>query len=290
MSRRFSKVAILGLGLIGGSLGLALKRAMGQDVHIVGYSRRPETTAKAKDRGIVDTAAPDLREAVSEVDVVIIATPVLTIREVLQGVAPHVGTGCVVSDIGSTKRKVLEWAAEALPEGVDFVGGHPMAGKETSGVDYADGGLFEGCVYCLVPSARAGETAVDIMKELAITVGARPMLIDAESHDGLVAGVSHLPLLLSSALMSCTAESESWPEMAGLAASGYRDMTRLASGDPELSRDISLTNSDEIAGWLDRYMEKLAEYRRLLETGPDELIEEFSRAQAARAKWLRGEH
>jgi len=290
LSRRFSKVAILGLGLIGGSLGLALKRAMGQDVHIVGYSRRPETTAKAKDRGIVDTAAPDLREAVSEVDVVIIATPVLTIREVLQGVAPHVGTGCVVSDIGSTKRKVLEWAAEALPEGVDFVGGHPMAGKETSGVDYADGGLFEGCVYCLVPSARAGETAVDIMKELAITVGARPMLIDAESHDGLVAGVSHLPLLLSSALMSCTAESESWPEMAGLAASGYRDMTRLASGDPELSRDISLTNSDEIAGWLDRYMEKLAEYRRLLETGPDELIEEFSRAQAARAKWLRGEH
>ena len=290
MSRQFSKVAILGLGLIGGSLGLALKRAMGQDVHIVGYSRRPETTAKAKDRGIVDTAARDLREAVAEVDVVIIATPVLTIREVLQGIAPHIRTGCVVSDIGSTKRKVLEWAAEALPEGVDFVGGHPMAGKETSGVDHADGGLFDDCVYCLVPSARASEAAVDTMKELAIAVGARPMLIDAESHDGLVAGVSHLPLLLSSALMSCTAESESWPEMAGLAASGYRDMTRLASGDPELSRDISLTNSDEIAEWLDRYMEKLAEYRRLLKMGSDELIQEFSRAQAARAKWLRGEH
>jgi prephenate dehydrogenase len=283
-------VAIVGLGLIGGSLGLALKKKMGKDVHIVGYSRRPETTAKAKDRAIVDAAALDLGGAVSGADVVIIATPVLTIKEVLQDIAPHVDTGCVVSDIGSTKRRVLEWAEEALPEGVDFVGGHPMAGKETSGVDHADGGLFEGCVYCLVPSSRASEAAVDTMEELAVTVGARPMRIDAESHDGLVAGVSHLPLLLSSALMSCTAESETWPGMAGLAASGYRDMTRLASGDPELSRDISLTNSDEIAEWLDRYMDKLAEYRRLLEMGSDELIEEFSRAQAARAEWLRGEY
>ena len=207
------RIAIIGLGLIGGSLGLALKGGGLAGVEIVGYSRRAEVALRAKGLGAVDRAEGDLASAVRDAGLVIIATPVLAIRDILLGIAPHLPGGCVVSDTGSTKARVLEWARECLPPNVDFVGGHPMAGRETSGLDDADASLFKGRIYCLVPAPGTGEGAVQSMVRVVESVGARPLFVDAAEHDLLAAGVSHLPLLLSAAFVSATTGSPSWAGM-----------------------------------------------------------------------------
>lgn len=287
MSFRVGRIAIVGLGLIGGSLGLALKEAKGAGIEVVGFSRRSETVARAKERGAVDKAASSLESAVSEVDVVVVATPVMAIKEIFERVASHLPPGCIVTDIGSTKTRVMQWADEYLPSSASFVGGHPMAGKETSGLDEADADLFRDCVYCLVPAPRVPEQAVEAVVGLVEAVGAKPLLIDAESHDSLVAGVSHLPILLSASFVAATAGSSQWPEMAKLAAGGYRDMSRLASGDPHMNRDICVTNRDEIIRWMDRYIEELTQFRRLVAEGNGELINALDRARQAREEWLR---
>jgi prephenate dehydrogenase len=281
------RVAIIGLGLIGGSLGLALKKANGPETEVVGFSRRSETVARAKERGIIDSAAADMASAVRDADMVAIATPVLAIEEILQGVSAHLRAGCTVTDMGSTKREVMRWADEYLPAMVSFVGGHPMAGKETSGLDEADADLFRGCTYCLVPAPNAGRDQVDLLGGLVKSIGARPLYIDAETHDSLVAGVSHLPILLSAAFVTATTDSPEWGDMAKLAAGGYRDMSRLASGEPQMHRDICVTNRDEILRWIDTYIEELSGYRRLVAEAGDGLMDALSEARSAREKWLR---
>ena len=282
------RIAIVGLGLIGGSLGLALKRVPKLDVEIVGFSRRAETMALARERGAIDRAAADLVAAVQGSDLVVIATPVMTVRLVLERIAGHLQPGSVVTDAGSTKVKVMEWAAKYLPPGVSFIGGHPMAGKETSGIAQADAELFRDCVYCLTPGSGATPEAIARVEGLVKSVGARPLFIDAAHHDELVAGVSHLPMLLSAAFVSATTGYPSWPEMARLAAGGYRDMSRLASGDPEMNRDICLTNREAIIAWIDRLIAELELWKRLLAGSGEGLEKALSRAREARRKWLEG--
>jgi len=282
------RVAIIGLGLIGGSLALALKKARGKKVQVVGFSRNSETFARAKGCGAIDKAASSLTSAVSRADMVIIATPVITTREILASISRHLPAGCVVTDAGSTKVKVMQWAEECLPAEIGFIGGHPMAGKETSGIGEADADLFQGCVYCLTPGRGAVPEAVRKMEELVDSVGARHLFIDAETHDRLVAGVSHLPMLLSAAFVTATMKSRSWPEMMKLAAGGYRDISRLASGNAEMNRDICLTNQEEIISWIDRYIEVLKGYRSLVAEDGEKLGEMLAQAREAREKWLKG--
>ncbi len=278
---------IIGLGLIGGSLGLALKQADAPGIEVVGVSRRPETVSQALNLGAIDRGEERLAPAVSEASVVIIATPLLAIRDILQQIAPHLPSRSLVTDAGSTKVEVMGWAGEFLPSTVDFIGGHPMTGKETFGLDEADAGLFRGCVYCLTPAANASPQAMHRMTQLVQMIGAQPLLMDAVEHDRLVAAVSHLPLLLSAALVSATGNSPSWAEMSKLAATGYRDLSRLASGNPEMSRDICLTNRANIVDWLDRYVEELHKYRRLILEDEEELMAAFIRAREIRQRWLR---
>ncbi len=282
------QVAIIGLGLIGGSLGLALKRCQAPVAEIVGFSRRSATVAKALEVGAIDRAEEELATAVAKANVVIIATPVLVIRDILQRIATHLPPGCIVTDTGSTKTQVVKWAQELLPEIVHFVGGHPMTGKETSGLDGAEAELFQGCIYCLTPDANTSSEAVQSLAELVQLIGACPLFIDPVEHDNFAAAISHLPILLSAALVSSTASNPSWPEISKLAASGYRDLSRLAMGDPEMSRDICITNQANIIDWIDQYIKELKRYRSLISDGSDELIEAFSRAQEARRKWLQG--
>jgi len=163
-----------------------------------------------------------------------------------------------------------------------------MAGKETSGINEAEADLFQGCVYCLTPSSCATPQAVRKLKRLVESIGAKPFFIDAETHDNLVAGVSHLPMLLSAAFVTTTTKSRLWPEMAKLAAGGYRDFSRLASGNPEMNRDICLTNQEKIVDWLDRYIEVLKGYRHLVAEDGEELSEMLAQAREARERWLRG--
>lgn len=283
------RIAIIGLGLMGGSLALALKESGDIEAEIIGYSRRSETVVRAKDGQLIDMAADDLASAVQAASLVIIATPVMAIREVMKDISGHLSRGCVVTDVGSTKVKVMEWADEYLPHNVDFIGGHPMAGKETSGVDEADPNLFRGCVYCLTPAPGASSEGVQKLEEILRSIGAKPFLIDARAHDRLVAGVSHLPMLLSAAFVSSTVSSPSWPEMAKLASRGYQDLSRLASGNPDMNRDICLSNREEIVYWIDCYIEGLKELRSLVDENGEGLKDALVRAQEARGRWLREE-
>jgi len=283
------RITIIGLGLIGGSLGLALKQFRGSELEITGFARRTETAAEAIRRGVVDKAEAQLSRAVTDADIIVIATPVMAERDILQEIAEHLSPDSIVTDTGSTKAQVMKWAEEYLPSTVSFVGGHPMTGKETFGLDEAEARLFQGSVYCLVPSPNTSQEASESMVRFAEWVGAKPIFLDAQRHDELVAGASHLPILLSSALVTTLGESSLWPQMAELAATGYRDSTRLASGSPELNRDICFTNQTAIIDWLNRYIEELWKYRSLVLERDPALEELLRHARDIRQRWLENE-
>ena len=280
-------VTIIGLGLIGGSIGLALRRGRKSGWEVVGYSRRPETVANAIGLGAIARGETNLEDAVRRAELVVIATPVLTIRQIFSEIASHLPSGCIVTDTGSTKVQVMKWAEEMLPPTVNFIGGHPMAGRETYGIQAAEADLFQGCTYCLTPSEKASPESIDTVIGMVNKLGAAPFLIDAQEHDNLVAGISHLPMLLSAALVSLTTENPSWPKMARLAASGYHDLTRLASGNPEVSSHICLSNQEAIVDWIDKFSRELETYRQLVAKGDRRLEQALAEANKARQEWLK---
>ena len=285
-----TKIAIIGLGLIGTSMGMALRRSKGiAGLKITGHDREPQVVRAASKKGAVDSTEWGLPKTVRDADLVIIATPVMASKVVMEVIAPHLPEGCVVTDTASTKGDVLKWAEELLPEHVSFVGGHPLAGKESSGPEAAESTLFQDTNYCVIPGAGAKRESVQAVVNLAELVGAKPFFIDAHEHDSFVAGVSHLPIVLSSAMVASASKSPSWHEISRLAASGFRDVTRLASGDPEMNRDICLTNASEIAPWVDRLITELLEIRRNLQEGDGEaLAEHFLSTYQEREKWVAG--
>ena len=279
-------VTIIGLGLIGGSIGFALRRGKKSSWEIVGHSRRRETVDRAVSLGAIERGETNLKAAVGRAELVIIATPVLTVKEVFSRIAPHLPASCIVTDTASTKVQVMEWAEELLPPTVDFIGGHPMSGKETYGIRAAEADLFQGCTYCLTPSEKASPESIDAVVGMARNLGAIPFLIDPQEHDDLVAGISHLPMLLSAALVSLTTGSPSWSKMSKLASSGYHDLTRLASGNPEVNSHICLSNQDAIVDWIDKFSQELERYRQLVTEGDKRLEQALAQANKARQEWL----
>jgi prephenate dehydrogenase len=280
------RITIIGLGLIGGSLGLALKAADLSEVEIVGHNRHRDVANKARKIGAIDRAEHNLPKAVEGATVVVIAAPVLAVRDIMQQIAPDLPDGCTVTDVGSTKERVMEWAAELLPPSVNFVGGHPMAGKETRGIDSADADLFRECTYCVCPSVNAHEDAVRAVVGIAQLVGAQPLFVEPKEHDQYAAAVSHLPLLVSTALFTLLRASPAWEDLAPMASSGFAGATRLASGDPQMSHDIFLTNRDAAVHWLDRMLEELRRYRDLLHGDSEDLLRTFAEAQIDRNAFL----
>ena len=281
------RLAIIGLGLIGGSIGLALKRANWRQAEVVGYVRRHEVGSLALKLGAIDKVESTLSETVRGANIVIIATPILTVKDILSQIAPSLSADSIVTDTASTKLQIMRWVEKLLPPEVNFVGGHPMAGKETSGISAATANLFHNCTYCLTPAPRAKLAAVRTVKEMVKELGAIPIAIGAQEHDRLVAGVSHLPLLLSVALVSATTKNPSWQQMSRLAASGYRDLTRLASGNPEVNAGICLSNPAAIVSWIDLFSEELQRLRKLVADESIEIEKALAFANAARQKWLK---
>jgi len=288
------KITIIGMGMIGTSLGMALRSAdekeapLGQ-IQVTGYDKSTRATSDARGRLAIDREVRSLGEALREAQLVVVAVPVQAVREVLAAIAPVLPSGCVVTDVASVKSQVMDWARELLPATVEFVGGHPMAGKERSGASAAELDLFKGAVYCLTPSPRAGQGAIDLVDAMVRQIGAKPYFIDPNEHDAYVAAVSHLPFLLSTALVELTTASPGWKEMAPLAATGFRDMSRLAAGDPEMHRDICITNRVALSRWLDDAARLLLELRDQVEAGDgDKLLALFERAREARERWLAG--
>lgn len=281
------RVAIIGLGLIGGSIGLALKKKNWREAQIVGYVRRRETGQMALNMGAVDRFELSLDKTVRDADVVIISTPVLTIKDIFTQMAPYLSPDCIVTDTASTKFQVMKWAQEILPPKINFIGGHPMAGKETFGIQAADADLFKNSVYCLVQGSQTVSAATQIVADMAENIGATPLFVDVQEHDKMVAGISHLPLLLSVALTLATTQNSDWPQMCRLAATGYRDLTRLASGSPEVNSDICISNKPAIIYWIDEFSKELHKLRNLVNKGDKEIQSALSTASEARREWLK---
>ena len=284
-------IAIVGTGLIGTSLALAIKQSNLQ-VDVVGTDYDQSARSGAQKSGAFKKVESNLSNAIRGADVVIYATPVLAMREMMEASVNDFEEGCVVTDVGSSKKVVIEWADEILPESVSFVGGHPMAGKELSGPTNADGDLFKGKAYCIIPSVTAEKSAVSSVTTLAESIGAKPFFIGVDEHDSFVAAASHLPFMMSVALMGTASKSANWEDIAQLASSGFASLSRLASVDAIMHRDICVSNPKPIVAWMDAYIREMYDLRNMLanENGPDpEAVHQvFVDAMEARARWQAG--
>ena len=274
----FERAAIIGVGLIGGSMGLAVRRR-GLVGRVTGVARTQATLDRALAVGAADDVTTDAAEAVADADFVYLATPVRSMPAIMERIAPHLPDGCLVTDGGSTKREVLD-AASALPAGVDFVGGHPLAGSEQSGPSAASSDLFAGTVYFLTPVATTDASALARMRELVAGIGAQAIEVDPHGHDRMLAGTSHLPHLVAAALCNAVAQL---PDLSQFAGGGFRDATRIAAGQPEMWRDILLSNADEVSASLAHLREGLEGWEAALARADgDALMELLERARAVR--------
>jgi prephenate dehydrogenase len=264
---------IIGLGLMGGSFGLALKeRGVGRRVW--GVNRRSTVIHRAVELGAIDGGTTDVAEGVAEADIVVLATPVRAIIELLQQIGPTLKAGCLVMDLGSTKSDIVR-AMASLPAGIEPVGGHPMCGKEVAGIWAAEASLYEGAIFPLTPLERTSPAALALAEALVERIGATPVIIDAHRHDRLVAAISHLPYLTAVMLVSAAAEvaaedALAWP----LAASGFQDTSRLAASDVTMMHDILVTNREHVGEMLHRYRRHLDRLIELVENGHEDGLRE----------------
>ena len=290
------KIVIFGVGLIGGSVALALKKAQTKpgSPQIIGLDRNPASLTSALQLGVIDQGLDieqaDLQAALADADVILIAAPVAQTSGILARIKPHLNPHTVITDAGSTKSDVLACAQTMLAEQFkQFVGGHPIAGAEKSGVTAARADLFVGKNVVLTPTANTQADALARVSEFWQACGAKVSSMPAQTHDEIFASVSHLPHLLAFALVDELAARPNAAELFGFAASGFRDFTRIAGSHPEMWRDISLANKDALLKELAAYQDELARLKTLLQnqdgTGLEAL---FSRASLARNAWSEG--
>ncbi len=267
-----STVTIIGLGLMGGSLAVALRGKCGG---VVGVARSEETINQAVSHGVIDAGTTDLAAGVRRADLVVLATPVRTIVELMRTVGPMLPDGAVLIDLGSTKAEVMA-AMSDLPAHVQPLGGHPMCGKELSGIGAADPTLYREKTFILVPLPRTTPEAVDVGRDLARGVGAVPLVLDdARRHDFLVATLSHLPYLLACALVrTADATTSADPAAWEIVASGFRDTSRVAASDVNMMTDILLTNREEILNALREYGSHLRALEQLVKEGDEKELKQ----------------
>ena len=259
---REAHVVIVGLGLMGASLGYDLR---GHCRQVTGLVRRPESVTEALDNGCVDQATTDPAAVLPDADLVILATPVRVLLRQIADFGPMLKSGAVLTDMGSTKAEICR-ALQAAPAHVQVIGGHPMCGKEQSGLAAAEPGLYRDCTYVLCPLPRTADASHRLMLELVLHIGARPLVLDPHRHDRLVAAISHLPYVVSSALVAhVAAVGEQDAQVWEVAASGFRDTSRVAASEVKVMLDILLTNRPAVLAAIDDYQARLVELRELLE-------------------------
>ena len=285
-----ARIAIIGLGYIGGSIGMGLRAAKLRKTEIVGFDDWRAARRAAGKQDVVDHVAGSPREAVDGAGLVILATPPAATSELLAEIAPHLGRGAVVTDTAASKTQIGTWANQHLPKGVSFVGGHPMAGDASAyGIENASAELFRGKRWFVTPSATASDSAVKSVLGMVRELGATPHFLEASEHDFVMAGVSHLPLVVSSALFTMLRSSDGWPDFGRAAGDTFRTMTAFNAGDPSLTTEIAVTNKEQVQHWIDRFVMELSRVRDLLDEPEEEVFREYSSAQINHAKFLGGD-
>lgn len=283
------KLVIFGVGLIGGSVALALKKA-GVNTHIVGVGRTRNSLDEALNLGIIDVAESDIQAAVHDADVIMLAAPVAQTTQILKSIQPFLQANTVITDAGSTKSDVLNNAKAVLGNQFkQFIGGHPIAGAEKSGAAAAMADLFVAKNVVLAPTDETNPDAVNTVTALWRSCGANVSTMSAEQHDAIFAAVSHLPHLLAFALVDDIASRPNAAQLFSFAASGFRDFTRIAGSHPEMWRDISLANKQALLNEISAFEQELSIVKQLLTQDDSAGLEAlFERASHARNQWAKG--
>jgi prephenate dehydrogenase len=282
----FEQLGIIGCGLMGGSFALALKRA-GLVKRVVGYSKSPSTTERARKMGVIDVEAPSALLAVSGADIVLIAVPVAATEATFKAIKHMVTPQMLVMDVGSTKRDVVDAGRRALREQIgSFVPAHPITGKEVSGVEHADADLYNGRQVILTPIERTLTNQLQKAIDVWTALGCRVLQMSPESHDAAFAAVSHLPHLISFALMNAISGQPQGKDYLSLAGPGFRDFTRIAASDPKVWRDILLSNREELLAQSKIFQRNLQALELMIASGNSEALEGLlEQASLTRAHW-----
>lgn len=283
------QITIVGLGLIGASAGLALKKYR-EKVVIVGHDKNMTLAGQARKLGAVDRTEWNLINATRGADRILLAVPPEEVHSTLEVIKEDLKDGCVIIDTASVKSQVLTWAAELLPASAGLVGGHPIFVSDNYDPAAARADLFDHKLFCLVSDARTSSSAVQIATDLIEALGAQPFFIDAAEHDGLAAGVEHLPAILAGALARATSASPAWKEMRKLAGSQFYANTFLVEGDPQAAADGCLANAQNTLRWLDAYIAELGQWRARVAAGDREgLAKDFEAGITATLKWAQAQ-
>jgi len=281
----FKKITIIGVGLIGGSLGLALKENR-PNFRIVGVDKQ-EIIKKAIIRGAIDEGTANLEEGTKEADIVILATPVKTILDLLSQINPFLKKECLVTDTGSTKKQIVKRANKMLSKDIHFIGGHPMVGSEKYGIDSADRHLFHDKTYILTPTNKSNLVALEKTFSIIRMIGAKKLILDPLDHDRIVGAVSHLPQILAVSLtntISMLAQEENNNNYFKVIGGGFKDMTRIASSPYKIWEDICKTNQENILKMIQEFRNYLEVLEGKLINDPSSLKEEFQKAQMLRKR------
>ncbi len=287
------RLTIVGLGCIGGSVGLALKKA-NADLEIIGHDKDSRAAGAVQKRGAVDKTEWNLLNACDGAGLVVLALPLGAVRDTLKVLGNELPPGVIVTDTASTKVPVLEWAG-GLQRGVHFIGGDPIIppshveNAELNGIEAASADLFENAAYCLTPSATAAESAVNTMAGFVGLLGAKPLFLDAAEHDGLITGAQHLAYILSATLLQATTTSGGWRDLAKLAGYDYLQATALAAREPAAQREMMLHPREDLTRWIDASIETLEDLRAAIVRGDAAQLDNiFKKMLEARSAWLSG--
>jgi prephenate dehydrogenase len=282
----FNQLGLIGCGLMGGSFALALKRA-GLVKRVVGYSKSPSTTERARRLGVIDTVAESALLAVSGSDIVLVAVPVAATESTFKAIRHMIEPSVLLMDVGSTKRDVVDAARRVLRERlVSFVPAHPIAGKEVAGVDHADPMLYQGRQVILTPLAQTDPVMLQKATDVWSAVGCQVLKMTPENHDAAFAAVSHLPHMLAFAYFNAVMAQPAGRDFLSLAGPGFRDFTRIAASDPTVWRDILISNREELLKQTQRFRHALDAFEHVMKSGNLEALEDLIRsASESRAGW-----
>lgn len=256
--KNLRQVTVLGLGLLGGSISLAVLRSFAQ-VKVVGYTHRPSTRDKARQLAVASEVVDDIRQSVSDSDVVILATPLCTFENIFVEIADALPSGCIVTDVGSTKSLPHRWAAKKLPGSVHYVGSHPIAGSEQRGVEYARDDLFDQAMCVLTTTEKTNRQALQILKTFWSKLGCVVKIMAPAEHDRIFANVSHLPHMIAAALINANSNED-----LKFAGKGFMDTSRVASGPANIWADVLLTNTKNISRGIDKVIAELTKLKKAI--------------------------